>query len=161
MIIVDPDKVNSKVKKLNGGTEQEQSLIYVEKEEDLFEEILSLIEVCDPEILIGWDIEFLSWGYIFQRASAFGKNLSGKISRIPSAKCSWETKAHDQSTTELHLETLAEVKLPGRIVLDIWRIMRSEIGRDFSLTLFLSISTNSNYLFLCSFNRLHIRERYV
>ncbi|XP_008215763.1 DNA polymerase zeta catalytic subunit [Nasonia vitripennis] len=128
VIIVDPEKVNSKIKKLNGGTEQEQSLIYVEKEEDVFEEVVSLIQRCDPEILIGWDIEFLSWGYLFQRASVFGKNLSGKISRIPSAKCNWETRAHDESTTELHLETLVEVKLPGRIVLDIWRIMRSEIA---------------------------------
>ena len=121
--------MNVGVKNTTNANFQQQSLMYVENEEALFDGLVFIIQRSDPEILIGWDIEFLSWGYIFQRASLLGKNLSGKISRIPNAKCNWETGAHDQSMAEIHLEILAELKMPGRIVLDIWRLMRHEIGK--------------------------------
>ena len=37
----------------------------------------------DPDILVGYEIQMLSWGYIIQRASQLGVNLYTKISRIP------------------------------------------------------------------------------
>ena len=123
-IIVDPTAKSKKQSSFN-----EHVLVYVENEESIFDALLSIIKNSDPDILIGWYIEFLSWGYLFQRASMLGKSLSGKISRIPSAKCNWEI-AKDEPM-EIHLEILAEVRLPGRIVLDIWRIMRYEIGNFF------------------------------
>lgn len=89
----------------------------------MFDSLVSIIDEYDPEIFTGWDLEFLSWGYMFQRASVLGKNLSGKISRIPEAKYDWEAQPQ-----ESHLGILAEVRLPGRIVLDVWRVMRYEIG---------------------------------
>lgn len=79
-------------------------------------------------MLIGWDIDVLSWGYLFQRASILGKNLSGKISRIPTTKCTWEQQRGDPSAPETRIETLAEVRLPGRIVLEVWRIMKYEFA---------------------------------
>ena len=94
---------------------------YATCEEDLFCNIVSLISECNPDILIGWELETLSWGYVLQRAGYLGANLATSISRIPGSKCTWESQALD-------LEALAEIKLPGRIVLDVWRIMRHEIG---------------------------------
>ncbi|XP_043477466.1 DNA polymerase zeta catalytic subunit isoform X2 [Leptopilina heterotoma] len=104
------------------GLYPECKITYVTCEADLFCNIISLISECNPDILIGWELETLSWGYIFQRAGYLGTNLPSTISRIPGSKCSWESHALD-------LEALAaEIKLPGRIVLDIWRIMRHEIA---------------------------------
>ncbi|XP_034939803.1 uncharacterized protein DNApol-zeta isoform X2 [Chelonus insularis] len=97
------------------------TLTVVANEEELFNAFIDLVTRIDPEIFIGWEIESLSWGYIFQRASRLGINLSKRISRIPSVQCKWETQ-------EVDLDALAEMKLPGRIVLDIWRIMRGEIS---------------------------------
>jgi DNA polymerase zeta len=129
VIVVDPKKINFKDKSSIPMNTQEKSVIYVENENAAFNGILSIIERCDPEILIGWDLEFLSWGYMFQRASLLGRNLSGKISRVPGALRHWE-KPSNQASTELHLETLGELRLPGRIVLDVWRLMRHEIGKN-------------------------------
>lgn len=104
------------------GLYPECKITYVTCEADLFCNIISLIGEYNPDILIGWELETLSWGYIFQRAGHLGTSFASTISRIPGSKCSWETQALD-------LEALAaEIKLPGRIVLDIWRIMRHEIG---------------------------------
>ncbi|XP_043266558.1 uncharacterized protein DNApol-zeta isoform X2 [Venturia canescens] len=92
---------------------------FVNNEEALLNALVTLITRTDPEILIGWEIEVLSWGYVFQRASSLGMNLLKRVSRIPATQYKWEYEAPD-------IEKLAEVKLPGRIVLDIWRLMRRE-----------------------------------
>lgn len=97
------------------------AVTYATCEEDLFCNIVTLIGECNPDILIGWELETLSWGYVLQRAGHLGANLVTSISRIPGSKCTWEFQTMD-------LEALAEIKLPGRIVLDVWRIMRHEIG---------------------------------
>ncbi|KAF7990572.1 hypothetical protein HCN44_000377 [Aphidius gifuensis] len=95
---------------------------HVSSEIELFERLIELISRTDPEIFIGWEIEFLSWGYLFQRAAKLDLNLAKSISRIPNVQSKWESNVLAAS------ESLQETKLPGRIVLDIWRIMRSEIS---------------------------------
>ncbi|KAJ8682714.1 hypothetical protein QAD02_018506 [Eretmocerus hayati] len=137
VIIVDSNKANNNCKgsQESSAAGGERSVTYVENEEGLFEKFLQVIERNDPEILIGWDIEFLSWGYIFQRALILGKNLSGKISRIPSFKSSWEIAQHEDPTPDVqfssrgqNIETIPEVRLPGRVVLDIWRVIKCELA---------------------------------
>lgn len=107
-----------------GSEIEEHSLTYVDTEEQLLEKLIDVVTKYDPEILIGWDIETLSWGYVFHRASVLGKPLNGRISRIPTSKFSWSA---NKESVDL-LESLRDIKLPGRIVLDIWRIMKYEIG---------------------------------
>ena len=97
------------------------AITYATCEKDLFCNIVTLISKCNPDILIGWELETLSWGYVLQRAAYLGVNLAMSISRIPGMKCTWESQAVD-------LEAFAEIKLSGRIVLDLWRIMRHENG---------------------------------
>lgn len=89
----------------------------------MIDELISLVVKYDPEILVGWELENLSWGYLFQRAAFLNLNFSSRISRIPKVKYNWEPKA-------LEFEELADFKLPGRIVLEIWKTMRYEIGTD-------------------------------
>ncbi|XP_011498126.1 PREDICTED: DNA polymerase zeta catalytic subunit [Ceratosolen solmsi marchali] len=128
IVIVESAEANSKCKSSNyANAQKEQSIVYVENEIDMFNSVLSIIERHDPEILIGWDLELLSWGYMFQRASLLGRNLSCEVSRIRGTSFNWG-KERDQASSELHLETLGELRLPGRIVLDIWRLMRHEIA---------------------------------
>lgn len=103
------------------GSSMPFNVYYAANEEELFEAFISLVLRTDPELFIGWEIESLSWGYIFQRAGKLNLNLAKRISRIPGVQCKWES-------SEQGSESLAEVKLPGRIVLDIWRIMRPEIA---------------------------------
>ena len=37
----------------------------------------------DADILIGYEVQKLSWGYLMERAAALNINLTGQLSRIP------------------------------------------------------------------------------
>ncbi|CAL7952234.1 unnamed protein product [Xylocopa violacea] len=95
---------------------------YVSSEEDLLNSLIVLIRHYDPDILVGWEIEFFSWGYIFHRASCIGlSDFMWRISRISNiALTSKGNQAIDK-------DSFTDAKVPGRIVLDVWRIMRHEI----------------------------------
>lgn len=38
----------------------------------------------DPDILVGYEIQMLSWGYLLQRGATLNMNLCARISRLPS-----------------------------------------------------------------------------
>lgn len=40
----------------------------------------------DPDILLGYEVQMHSWGYLFQRASALGVDLCQQLSRVPGRK---------------------------------------------------------------------------
>ncbi|XP_076378060.1 DNA polymerase zeta catalytic subunit isoform X1 [Megalopta genalis] len=95
---------------------------YVSSEKDLLNSLITLLRHCDPDILVGWEIESHSWGYILQRANHIGfTTLAWQISRISNATPISKDQAWDK-------DNLSEAKIPGRIVLDVWRIMRHEIA---------------------------------
>ena len=56
---------------------------YAETELDLFEQLVKLIREADPDILVGYEIQMSSWGYLNERATNLGFNLIGQICRIP------------------------------------------------------------------------------
>lgn len=94
---------------------------YVESEEDLLNNLVTLIRRCDPDILIGWEVEVSSWGYIFQRASHLGFKLFPLyISRTPNVSSTYGFQMFSKEDSE--------IRIPGRIFLNVWRIMRHEIG---------------------------------
>ncbi|XP_015179336.1 PREDICTED: DNA polymerase zeta catalytic subunit isoform X3 [Polistes dominula] len=96
------------------------SIQYVENEVELLNHLVTLIRRCDPDILIGWEVEVSSWGYIFQRASHLGfKPFPLYISRTPNISSNYGFQMFSEDS---------EIKVPGRIFLNIWRIMRHEVA---------------------------------
>ncbi|XP_043488413.1 DNA polymerase zeta catalytic subunit isoform X1 [Polistes fuscatus] len=96
------------------------SIQYVESEVELLNNFVTLIHRCDPDILIGWEVEVSSWGYIFQRASRLGfKPFPLYISRTPNISSTYSFQMFSEDS---------EIKVPGRIFLNIWRIMRHEVA---------------------------------
>ncbi|KAL2730715.1 DNA polymerase zeta catalytic subunit isoform X5 [Vespula squamosa] len=94
---------------------------YVESEEDLLNNLVTLIRRCDPDILIGWEVEVSSWGYIFQRASHIGFKLFPLyISRTPNVSSTYGFQMFSKEDSE--------IRIPGRIFLNVWKIMRHEIA---------------------------------
>ncbi|XP_066587967.1 DNA polymerase zeta catalytic subunit isoform X2 [Prorops nasuta] len=122
-IIVNVEPVSNTMKK-NFATVTNCSVSYVTNEYELLDCLITLINKYDPDILTGWQIETLSWGYIFQRASIVGlNNFPFRISRICSTK-----SIPDSHTEKSDTDFSLDFKVPGRIVLDTWRIMRHEIA---------------------------------
>ena len=68
-------------------------------------------------------VEMLSWGYLFQRAYALQINLFPLVSRIPNARVDNQHTENNSTASNL----TEEIKLTGRIMLNIWRLMRHEV----------------------------------
>lgn len=97
----------------------------VSDELELIEAFLSFVRHEDPDILAGYEIEMGSWGYLMDRAKSLNLNIAPKLSRVPSQKI-YETDEEREQFTSMDLDT--ETKLCGRVLLDVWRLMRSEIA---------------------------------
>lgn len=60
-----------------------------------------------------------SWGYLKDRCHYLGRNLSKELSRIVS-----ESELSSEYNEEIKN---SEIKIKGRIVLDVWRLLRHEV----------------------------------
>ncbi|EAT38236.1 AAEL009851-PA [Aedes aegypti] len=102
-------------------------VVTVSNERELYEKFLMLISFWDPDIFAGYEIEQASWGYIIQRGYSLEMNLMKMLSRVPTAEKVHVSEEEEQELLEMH-EYSAGLKIPGRILLDIWRLMRHEIA---------------------------------
>lgn len=106
-------------------------IILVNNETELFMELVHLIRKWDPDIFAGYEIELVSWGYVIQRSQAINFDLVPQISRIPSqkvAKFKPNEEEINQQDAFIGFEYDSEYKLHGRILLDVWRLLRGEIA---------------------------------
>ncbi|XP_057670686.1 DNA polymerase zeta catalytic subunit isoform X2 [Diorhabda carinulata] len=92
-------------------------IISVDSEEELIKEFLKLVVYWDPDIFAGYEIELLSWGYLIERGYVLNTDIKPLLSRTKDDR---RTRRDDDDSTDL--------KLAGRIVLDVWRLMRHEIS---------------------------------
>lgn len=60
-----------------------------------------------------------SWGYLRDRCRYLGRNINNELSRLV---------LENDKTSEYSQETANhEIKIHGRIVLDVWRLLRHEV----------------------------------
>ncbi|KAK4424650.1 DNA polymerase zeta catalytic subunit [Sesamum alatum] len=117
----------------------------------LFNHFTKVVHASDPDVLMGWDIQSGSLGFLAERAAHIGVGLLNNISRTPSQinVASGDSRASPKEMVKeifsesvtadaVHLEnTIIEdewgrthasgVHVGGRIVLNIWRLMRNEV----------------------------------
>ncbi|XP_077075913.1 DNA polymerase zeta catalytic subunit [Siphateles boraxobius] len=96
---------------------------YASDEKELFEEISNIVTKSDPDILVGYEVQMHSWGYLLQRASTLGVDLCQKLSRVPGD--SKENRFMPEKD-EYGADTMTEIHIIGRIVLNLWRVMKTE-----------------------------------
>lgn len=102
------------------GIEIDCDITYVETEQELVNSFVSLIKYWDPDIFAGYEIQMLSWGYLVERAFVISINLRPLLGRSQIHRyCKQKLKS---------LMPDIESNIIGRIVLDVWRIMRHEIA---------------------------------
>ena len=91
------------------------------------EHIDKIVFLCprhDPDILVGWQIETLSWGYLIQRAAHISLDLYGPLSRVLDND---RKQAAPQNKSDDSEDNMDNIRIPGRIVLDLWRVIKSEV----------------------------------
>ena len=142
LIIFDKEKRSLSTKRYLGysseqaSTKRFMSISYAYKEEELFDFVLQAVSVYDPDILLGFEIQKMSWCYLVRRAIALNLNdFFPKLSRLPKNKresvmrislVKPNTKPN-KPTVEI-APVPHELVIAGRVVLNLWRILRSEIS---------------------------------
>jgi DNA polymerase elongation subunit (family B) len=159
LIIFDKEKRSLATKRYLGYSSEQAaatrfaSVSYAHKEEELFDFVLEAVSAYDPDILLGFEIQKLSWCYLVRRAIALNvSDFFPRLSRLPKSKresvmrisLAKPSAKPNKPTVEI-ASVPHELVIAGRVVLNLWRILRSEIS--------LSIYTFEN----CCFSILNER----
>ncbi|KAF7306933.1 DNA polymerase [Mycena indigotica] len=93
----------------------------VSTELELINAIIDTILDRDPDILVGWEVQDSSWGYLDERSRVLELSLVSLISRTLNQ--TERSGNNDQWSSRQN----SSFKVSGRHVLNLWRVMRSEI----------------------------------
>lgn len=92
---------------------------------DLMLRLVDIVRNYDPDILTGYEIQNSSWGYLIERARLkYDYDLCEELSRIKPEYTSRYNSKNDQ----WGLRNTSTVRVTGRQVINIWRVMRSELN---------------------------------
>eukprot|EP01012_Entosiphon_sulcatum_P069236 TRINITY_DN9991_c0_g1_i2.p1 TRINITY_DN9991_c0_g1~~TRINITY_DN9991_c0_g1_i2.p1 ORF type:complete len:1172 (-),score=139.32 TRINITY_DN9991_c0_g1_i2:3-3518(-) len=109
-------------------------------EKELLQGVIDIFRALDPDIVCGWELQSTSLGFLIQRGTiVLSVNMNLALSRVPLMP-----QPRKSATTELPrgLTSMHEplqqgdewgwakqsgIHLPGRVVLNLWRIFRSEV----------------------------------
>ncbi|EPX71413.1 DNA polymerase zeta catalytic subunit Rev3 [Schizosaccharomyces octosporus yFS286] len=101
------------------------TVLSVFSEIELLNEIISLTRQLDPTILCGYEVHSSSWGYLIERAAyKFNYDLPEQLSRLADTTKGTFSKKNDA----WGYSTTSSIKIVGRHMLNIWRIIRGEIS---------------------------------
>ncbi|XP_017700432.1 DNA polymerase zeta catalytic subunit isoform X2 [Phoenix dactylifera] len=124
------------------------NIVVISEEKLLLNHFVKIISSIDPDVLMGWEIQGGSLGFLAERAAHLGISLLKNISRTPAyeMKKSIRNSANPESCNVLPETSVADTVLEdaiiedewgrthasgihvgGRIVLNIWRLMRAEV----------------------------------
>lgn len=101
-------------------------MCFTTTEKELLLELIKLIAIWDPDIFAGYEIEMASWGYVIQRGYALNINMPSLMSRVTSEKL--HKIVNSDEDRDVDGEGEFEIKISGRIFLNVWRLLRSEIA---------------------------------
>uniref|UniRef100_A0A453AR94 DNA-directed DNA polymerase family B exonuclease domain-containing protein n=1 Tax=Aegilops tauschii subsp. strangulata TaxID=200361 RepID=A0A453AR94_AEGTS len=115
------------------------------EERDLLNHLIDALCSIDPDILVGWEIQLGSLGFLAERAAYLGigllkrisrtlpheskhppKNLAHESSQVPEASPA-DDVIMDVSENDWSHTHASGVHVGGRIVLNLWRLMRGEV----------------------------------
>ncbi|CAA6669075.1 unnamed protein product [Spirodela intermedia] len=126
-------------------------LLIFPEERLLFDHLVKVFISYDPDILLGWEVQGSSLGYLAERAAHLGMHLLKNISRTPDIdtqhmvmkSVNHDKEVTDKVTSETGIESIvvdaeiiedewgrthaSGIHVGGRIVLNVWRLMRSEL----------------------------------
>lgn len=91
-------------------------------EERMVEELVSLVQFIDPDILAGYEVHASSWGYLIERFSnVFNVDLCARLSRVL-------YKNNNKSFDRWGYTHASAFRITGRHVLNLWRHLRNEVN---------------------------------
>ena len=98
-------------------------LYRVENENELFNSFIEIVRKYDPDIFVGYEVQNSSIGYLIERAKFIHRNLCMELGRISTDSYTDDDIRRD----EWGFTHGTGIKIPGRIILNLWRILRGEV----------------------------------
>lgn len=106
---------------LNEATGEIPVALY-DTELEMFEGLVELIQILDPDLISGFEIHSSSWGYIIERCKfVYDCDFCDEISRVRS-------KPTDKRKDRWGYMHASGIQIPGRHALNIWRLLRSDLN---------------------------------
>ena len=91
----------------------------------LFKTLIQLTRKVDPDILLGYEIQSASWGYLSERAHHLKFDFCESISRLLTKP----TQLPDNESGNTYLSNkLSELATVGRLFLNVWKLMKHELS---------------------------------
>lgn len=124
-------------------------------EKDMLLGLVALVQEIDPDFLIGYEVQMLSWGYIIERGAVLDLNMCQLLSRVVDKDKM--TRAPQQHSENLFGQ-LVTMTITGRIILNVWRVMRSEVRKfwNFIVVVFLTFLGYKSATSSCVVHRLSL-----
>ena len=94
-------------------------------EKEIILKFAMFIQDIDPDVIVGYEVQMSSWGYLIERAATLDINICQMLSRIVDNEKEIQIKGDAES--ELNYGSLINMSITGRIILNVWRVMRSEV----------------------------------
>ncbi|KAL6453026.1 REV3 DNA polymerase zeta catalytic subunit [Candida maltosa Xu316] len=93
-----------------------------DEEIEMISRLVMLVELFDPDILSGYEVNSMSWGYLVERLrEVFHINLMADLSRGTS-------KSNGKFGDRWGYTHTSNIEISGRHMLNVWRILRSELS---------------------------------
>lgn len=119
-ILILSDDENEDIKVFSSLTDV--AIEVFDNEMDLFKELVSLVKLFDPDILAGYELHGLSWGYIIDRCRVYYEyDISKDLARVSSF-------ANNKAKDFYGFTHAAAMVITGRHMVNIWRLIRDEIA---------------------------------
>ncbi|ODV87372.1 hypothetical protein CANARDRAFT_5911 [[Candida] arabinofermentans NRRL YB-2248] len=118
MFIYDPSASRTKWNKCSLSV---PSQVFADEKEMIIQ-LISLVELIDPDILAGYEIHASSWGYILERfTGVYQMDLHARLSRVA-------TNQINKKKDSWGYTHASGIKITGRHMLNIWRPLRSQLA---------------------------------
>lgn len=114
-----------------GLSMRDMELHVVDTELELVITLIEVVKAHDPEILLGYEMEKLSWGYVLERSSILNVRVDAALSRITEGYLGNNSKAVESNFVQ-------PIMFTGRMVFSVWNIIKHEINLN-----------------TCSYERIH------
>ncbi|KAG0296197.1 DNA polymerase zeta [Linnemannia gamsii] len=91
--------------------------------------VIDRVRQMDPDILAGYEVHNLSWGYLVDRyQTAFSMDMTKLISRIRLLRPPLLSKSAMEAQNSFNSRKNSGLKIVGRHVFNVWRLIRGEVA---------------------------------
>lgn len=104
-------------------------VILVKDERELFQSLVQLVRITDPDVLLGFSTHHASWGYLSERATiAFNWNICNMVSRLKKKSEQRQVQPVKEATTRWERKQQSSLSTTGRLFLTVRKAVKAEIN---------------------------------